>query len=82
MQLGWKTGAIIPELKVQSLNVLCLSLPIPTSLSLPSLSQSELEKSFSPEAKRHLAEILALENMLKNYQVPTCTCSVCCLEIF
>jgi hypothetical protein len=45
MQLGWKTGAIIPEL------------------------EAEMKKAFSPAAKRYLAEVLVLENMLKNYQV-------------
>jgi HAD superfamily 5'-nucleotidase-like hydrolase len=44
MQLGWKTGAIIPELK------------------------TEMERAFSPEAKRYLAEMLALEKMLNSYQ--------------
>ena len=74
MQLGWKTGAIIPELKVcaqqydASHNLLLLACDFSLSLS-PTCEQSEMEKGFSPAAKCYLAEVLVLENMLKNYQV-------------
>ena len=42
----------------------------------PSL-QTELEKALSPKAKHYLAEILALESMLKNYQVCVIRYSKC-----
>lgn len=73
MQLGWKTGAIIPELKVCAQHhdaSYCQLLVCDFSLSLsPTCEQSEMEKGFSPAAKCYLAEVLVLENMLKNYQV-------------
>ena len=39
------------------------------SLSLPSPLQTEMETAFSPEARRYLTEMLALEKMLNTYQV-------------